>query len=678
VRAEGRKTRRIVFAASALAGARISLAGFAGGISTGNVQNASVTEASGIAASRFNPNVLWIHNDSGDSARVFATTPAGTNLGTYSLSGASATDWEDIAVGPGPTNGVQYLYVADIGDNAATRSNVSVYRVVEPTVSDTQSPVTTSISGASKFTFTYPDGARDAESMFVDPLTRDIYIISKRDTTKYVYRAPYPQSTSGTTTLTFVTSMVNATWITGADISPNGNEIIMRGAPSNTGLLYTRPTGGTIADAFATTPVSIPLASEPQGEAIAFDPSGWGYFTTSEGANQPIYYFNRQPPPAGAMYWDNDAAVAGTYQTSGAGMGGTGTWNTTLRWYNGSAEVAWVNGNDAIFWGTAGTVTLSSTKTVNSLSFKTNGYVLTGSTISLAGSTINVDTNVSATIASLVTGSAGLMKTGSGNLSLTNTNNYSGATTVSAGTLTLTKNLLTSSSIAVSAAAKLELSAGTATVIKTQSVSGSGRIDLQDNDMIITNMSRAAVEALVKSGFGTFNWQGTGITSSAAATFAQTNGSRALGVIDNANWGYQNFSGQSVSQADILIKFTYVADANLDGLVDNDDFGQFLFGFSGAGPARWLNGDFDYSGAVDNDDFGWFLTGLAAFNASGNTQLSDDLRTNLTAFASANGLPLVLPEPSVAALVPLTILLRRRRRGGFVSHNPTLIAKRGF
>src|SRR6185295_15943149 len=106
------------------------------------------------------------------------------------------------------------------------------------------------------------------------------------------------------------------------------------------------------------------------------------------------------------------------------------------------------------------------------------------------------------------------------------------------------------------------------------------RIDLQDNDMIITNMSRSAVEALVKSGFGNFNWQGTGITSSAAATFAQTNGSRSLGVIDNANWGYQNFSGQSVSQTDILIKFTYVADANLDGLVDNDDFGQFLFGFS--------------------------------------------------------------------------------------------------
>src|SRR5215203_1068814 len=73
---------------------------FSAGVQTGTIQNSLITEASGIAASRMNSNVLWTHNDSGDSARVFAMTPAGTNLGTYSLTGAGATDWEDIAVGP--------------------------------------------------------------------------------------------------------------------------------------------------------------------------------------------------------------------------------------------------------------------------------------------------------------------------------------------------------------------------------------------------------------------------------------------------------------------------------------------------------------------------------------------------------------------------------------------------
>src|SRR6188508_1240616 len=134
---------------------------FSAGVQTGTIQNSSINEASGIAASRINPNVLWAHNDSGDSARVFAMTAAGTNLGTYSISGASATDWEDIAVGPGPTAGAQYLYIGDIGDNGASRSSVSIYRVPEPTVSDTQSAVSTSVSGMKKFTFTYPGGARD-------------------------------------------------------------------------------------------------------------------------------------------------------------------------------------------------------------------------------------------------------------------------------------------------------------------------------------------------------------------------------------------------------------------------------------------------------------------------------------------------------------------------------------
>src|SRR4051812_28425172 len=153
---------------------------FTSGIQTGTIQNSSVTEASGIAASRKNPNVLWTHNDSGDSARVFAMTAAGTNLGTYSITGAGATDWEDIAVGPGPAAGAQYLYAGDIGDNGASRSNVAIYRIPEPAVSDTQSAVSTSISGMKKFTFTYPGGARDSESLFVDPSTSDIYIISKR------------------------------------------------------------------------------------------------------------------------------------------------------------------------------------------------------------------------------------------------------------------------------------------------------------------------------------------------------------------------------------------------------------------------------------------------------------------------------------------------------------------
>src|SRR4051812_14329684 len=76
----------------------------------GAVASSSVTELSGLSASRLTADVYWVHNDSGDSARIFAVRNDGADLGAYSLSGATAIDWEDIAVGPGPTAGVNYIY----------------------------------------------------------------------------------------------------------------------------------------------------------------------------------------------------------------------------------------------------------------------------------------------------------------------------------------------------------------------------------------------------------------------------------------------------------------------------------------------------------------------------------------------------------------------------------------
>jgi len=411
---------------------------FSSGVTTGTIGNVAITEASSVVASRVNTNVLWTEEDSGNPAQIYAMTPAGTNLGTYTIAGASNTDWEDMAAGPGPIAGTQYLYIGDIGDNNSARAKIEVYRVVEPVVSDTQSTVTTSISGAAKFTFGYPDGAHDAESLFVDPLTKDIYIITKRDVgVKYVFEAPYPQSTSSTTTLTLAYTLNNNTALTAADISPDGSEIIIRSYATNSGLLYKRPAGGTIADAFATTPIAIPLVTENQGEGIGFDPQGRGYYTTSEGTSQPIHYFDLLPPPATAVYWDNDSVVAGNRATTGALLGGTGSWDaTSLKWYNGSCDVPWQNSNDAVFWGNAGTVTLSAARAVNSLTFKTTGYTIAASTLTLNGSSITVDSGVSATISSTI-GGFGLIKNGAGTLNLTGSNTFNAGLIINGGIVSI-------------------------------------------------------------------------------------------------------------------------------------------------------------------------------------------------------------------------------------------------
>ncbi len=272
---------------------------FSSGTQVGTVQSTAINEASGLVASRANSDVLWVHNDSGDSARVFAMTTAGELLAIYNLLGATAWDWEDMCIGPGPTAGQDYLYLGDIGDNSAGRSSIRVYRVAEPTVSASATPI--NLSGVETFTLQYEDGARDAETLMVDPANGDLYVVSKRDYPSRVYRVEAGDlTTTGTITLQFMTQLP---WrlATGGDISPQGDEIIIRS--SGSASLWQRPHGTDLWDAFSGTEYSVPLRYEIQGESIAYDGEGGGYYTVSEGTNPPIYYFDRTPAAAPEFFY---------------------------------------------------------------------------------------------------------------------------------------------------------------------------------------------------------------------------------------------------------------------------------------------------------------------------------------------------------------------------------------
>ncbi len=265
---------------------------FEPGLQVGTVAHNSLDEVSGIAASRQNSDVLWVHNDKGGSARVFAMNRQGTHLGIYNLSGAINYDWEDIAIGPGPVNGIDYLYVGDIGDNSDSRAYIRVFRVAEPVVDSQQSPIETTLTGVDTITLVYPDGARNAEALMVDPVTKDIYIISKEDSPSRVYRAPYPQSTTATITMEYKCELP---WnkAAGGDISLDGDMVIVKTGEGNNNRasIWLRPEGTNLWDAFSGTECTVPFLSERNGEAVCFDSNGWGYYTTSEVVHQPIYYF---------------------------------------------------------------------------------------------------------------------------------------------------------------------------------------------------------------------------------------------------------------------------------------------------------------------------------------------------------------------------------------------------
>src|ERR1041384_2212242 len=96
------------------------------------IKEKSISESSGLAASRLTPGAYWTHNDSGDGPFIYSFDTRGDSLGIFRVTGAQARDWEDIAIGPGPQSNTPYLYIGDIGDNNSVRPDIVVYRVPEP------------------------------------------------------------------------------------------------------------------------------------------------------------------------------------------------------------------------------------------------------------------------------------------------------------------------------------------------------------------------------------------------------------------------------------------------------------------------------------------------------------------------------------------------------------------
>lgn len=242
-------------------------------------------ELSGVAASRINPGILYIHNDSGNTNQVYLTNGNGDDVGTLTLTPVGNRDWEDIAVGPGPIPGKNYVYVGDIGDNRSQYPSVLIYRFPEPDLTGKTLPVTMNINSLDIIELKYPDGPRNAETLLVDPLTKDIYIASKESNISKIYVARYPQSTRSATVMTPVVQLY-MNKATAGDISPDGTEILLR---NNGQIWYWKlPVGTSISTGLLTAPQIAPYANnEPQGEGICFAADGSGYFTDTEIRDHP-------------------------------------------------------------------------------------------------------------------------------------------------------------------------------------------------------------------------------------------------------------------------------------------------------------------------------------------------------------------------------------------------------
>lgn len=262
----------------------------------GKLSASELNEVSGMAASQLQKDVLYVHNDSGDSSRFFAISTSGKLLTTYFFKGIykgrlSVLDCEDIATGPGPVKGQQYIYLADIGDNFSLRPTIQLYRFKEPAATNK----TSDTLDAAVLHLVYPDGPHDAETILIDPKQKMILLVSKREDSVNIYSCPLMFGNNDKVTLKHCGKILlqgkgSSKWIVAGSIAANGNHILLKSLEK---VFYWQRKGNE--------PVYKTLQRQPvkqknfvahgQQEAITFAAGAKGYYVVAEGKGSDVYYY---------------------------------------------------------------------------------------------------------------------------------------------------------------------------------------------------------------------------------------------------------------------------------------------------------------------------------------------------------------------------------------------------
>ena len=257
-------------------------------VELGHLGDARLIEVSGVVPSPTTPDVLWVHNDSGDEPVIFALHADGRLRGIVRLP-VAVSDVEDIAAATCTDGSGPCLFLADTGNNVGDRTDTAIIIIKEPLPEKDGSfagdaVVVERLALADRGL----PATIDIEAVAVVPAGDTILLIEKIDADSarvFALRAPFADADAvviGTLRTESPAGIRLARMITAATIHPGGTALLVR---TYTGVFESRFADVDALVALgdiAMTTVTFGPFTEPQGEAIAYSEDGLGIITISE------------------------------------------------------------------------------------------------------------------------------------------------------------------------------------------------------------------------------------------------------------------------------------------------------------------------------------------------------------------------------------------------------------